>query len=465
MATDHKTRIRALDPRRSFIVQAPAGSGKTEVLTQRFLRLLATVERPESVLAITFTRKATQEMRSRISKRLAEAAAGVVPDKDHERRAVELASEVLRRDHKLGWNLEENPGRLRITTIDGLCVQLLARDPVHGPHWTGVKVLEDAKPLYRDAIRRLFRDIDAIADSQRGEAENARFAQQALVQLLVHFGGDSSRLEILLMEMLDKRSLWKRHLDARHEDLQELLRQRQQRAVDQFRQALGPVTLQEATRLVNRLGFESGAEGDSVQDELLASFRLARLLCTGSLKPRSPRSVSRGLFPDMDESQAPALEALREIYCQWHNESLALEALERMAAWPPLDVALEGESFSDSLLDDARSVLWLALYELDAVIGESGQADFTAVSDAAVESLGSEALPSDVMLAEDRRIDHILMDEFQDTSFSQFRLLTGLISGWQAGDGRTLFLVGDPMQSIYRFREANVGFFSRPDRR
>jgi len=127
---DAEARETALDPARSFIVQAPAGSGKTELLTNRYLALLARVDHPEEVLAITFTRKAAAEMRNRIIRALADAATGVVPDETHKQRMVTLAREALARDAERGWNLLRQPQRLRISTIDALCAGLTRQMPV-----------------------------------------------------------------------------------------------------------------------------------------------------------------------------------------------------------------------------------------------------------------------------------------------------------------------------------------------
>src|SRR6185503_15346213 len=123
MTSDAMARRAALDPRRSFIVQAPAGSGKTELLTQRYLRLLATVESPEQILAITFTRKAAAEMRARILQAL-ESAAGPAPESPHKRSTWELAGAVRAADVQRGWRLMQHPARLRIQTIDALNASL-----------------------------------------------------------------------------------------------------------------------------------------------------------------------------------------------------------------------------------------------------------------------------------------------------------------------------------------------------
>ena len=93
------------------------------------------------------------------------------------------------------------------------------------------------------------------------------------------------------------------------------------------------------------------------------------------------------------------------------------------------------------------------------VFQTQGEADYVEIALRALRALGTADEPTDLALAFDYRLQHILVDEFQDTSFSQLDLLERLTGGWADGDGRTLFCVGDPMQSIYRFRQAEVGLF------
>jgi len=128
---DASVRQEALDPTRSFIVQAPAGSGKTELLTQRFLQLLCyTHKAPEEVVAITFTRKAAGEMRERIISALAMAENDTPPIEPHRQSTWQLAKKVLQRDKELHWQLQNNPNRLRILTIDALAAHITKQIPL-----------------------------------------------------------------------------------------------------------------------------------------------------------------------------------------------------------------------------------------------------------------------------------------------------------------------------------------------
>jgi ATP-dependent helicase/nuclease subunit A len=97
--------------------------------------------------------------------------------------------------------------------------------------------------------------------------------------------------------------------------------------------------------------------------------------------------------------------------------------------------------------------------QLTLTFRDAATVDFTQGTIAALEALGRDDAPSDLLLRLDLRIEHLLIDEFQDTSFVQLALIRQLTAGWQPADGRTLFAVGDPMQSIYRFREAEVRNF------
>ena len=319
MTADARERERALDPSRSFIVEAPAGSGKTGLLVQRYLRLLAVVQRPESIVAMTFTRKAAAEMKERILAALTQAAEGLPAEDDHQKRTCKLAMEALERDRKLGWNLLSDPGRLQIQTIDSLCAMLTRHMPVVSEFGGAGKVIENAGELYRLAARQTLSNLTETS------ADNAELFRR----VALHFDNDTGRIERQIAHMLEVRDQWR----------------------------------------------SLAYGGDS---QLVDDFR--RLL---------------------DEAH----EALRGIF-------------------------------------RARSCV-----------------DFTEVTRAAINALGTPELPTDLLYSLDYRIEHLLVDEFQDTSRAQYDLLKALTEQWSEGDGHTLFLVGDPMQSIYRFREAEVSLF------
>ena len=187
-AWDQKQRMLSLDPDRSFIVQAPAGSGKTELLIQRFLTLLARVDWPEAVVAITFTRKAAAEMRHRIIAAL-QRADGPQPATPHERHTWRLARAAQERNNTLNWRLAEHPARLRIQTIDSLCAMLVRQMPWISRMGAALHPIDDAGYLYDRAARLTVTSLDA-----EGTPANV---SEALSKLLAHLDNHVGRIERL----------------------------------------------------------------------------------------------------------------------------------------------------------------------------------------------------------------------------------------------------------------------------
>jgi len=152
---------------------------------------------------------------------------------------------------------------------------------------------------------------------------------------------------------------------------------------------------------------------------------------------------------------------MRQILEKLQGYPAFLENLAMMRACPPQIYHDEQWVIVNALIQ----LLPVLTAELSLVFQETGKVDFIEITLAALKALGEPDSPTDLALGLDYKIRHILVDEFQDTSLSQFRLIEQLTAGWQLNDGRTLFLVGDPMQSIYRFRQAEVGLFIRAKQR
>jgi len=454
VARDSAARAAALDPGRSLLLQAPAGSGKTTLLSQRFLRLLAEVAAPEQILAVTFTRKAAAEMRTRIVGALhaSESEGG-----RFDATTLALARAALARSRTRGWDVESNPARLRIQTIDGLNRSLAASLPVGAAAGQSLEVTQRDRQLYLDAARR------ALLDAESDPAMQAH-SDRLLRRLDNHW----LRLEGLLADMLARRSHWLRHvagvdaLDLRRR-IEQTLAALVVEALEEARHAM-PVALRReglwlavhAARTSGLPGADAlGARDDLGCDtsDLPAWCAVARLALTEQETLRKTLNARNG-FPARDkDTRDRALAWLGELAAA----PRAIELLAQVLRLPPTQF----EPADAAVLESLIVLLRYAAGQLELLFRDVRRVDYVAIAAAARTALGDEEVGTELTIHQGEQLRHLLVDEFQDTSLDQFELLEALTRDWAPGDGRSLFLVGDPMQSIYQFREAEVGLFLR----
>ncbi|WP_397475327.1 UvrD-helicase domain-containing protein [Pusillimonas sp.] len=450
--TDAAVRLDALDPARSFLIQAPAGSGKTELLTDRILALLATVDRPEEILAITFTRKAASEMHARVLTKL-RAGEGNEPEEPHKKNSWRLARQAMARDKEKQWNLLEYPARLGIRTIDSFSSWLVRVTPWLSTLGGLPGVTEQAAEHYQEAAKATL----AMADDD-----------DRVARLIAHLDVDLRAAQGLIAGMLASRDQWlpllgegsdagrllHNLIQAVEADLTQLaqymppgwshsLAQPLSAAIDALRAADKPCAFDAL------LDWDGAALAPSFA-ELARWQALANALLTQTNTLRRTADKRMGFDPKTPH---------KDSFMQWLNTCEPGEPWVACLARIRNAPAGGYEPEQLAVLGDLIHVLWLATAQLKLRFSEQSEVDFIEISQSALHALGSADHPSELLLKLDASIRHLLVDEFQDTSQSQIRLLTSLTAGWEPGDGRTVFLVGDPMQSIYRFRKAEVGLF------
>jgi ATP-dependent helicase/nuclease subunit A len=467
---DSDARERALDVTRSFLVQAPAGSGKTELLIQRFLALLPRVDRPERIVAMTFTRKAAGEMRVRIARALADARERTVVASPHEARTRALAEAALAQDARCGWQLTSHPARLAVQTIDAFCVGVARQAPLATRLGAAPRFVDDARALYEAAVRR------ALAEADPRDAAWGR--------LLRHLDNDARRAVSVLSSLLARRAPFLRELAAGEGErfraaLEAVLADEIRGELETIARAFPPVLASalpplerhaarhaegttRAAPIAERL-LECAAAG-GVPPATLEAHEQWRALASWLLVANAAefrRKVDRNDgFPPGGAGREGALRA--EQGAAMAGLLAELAAVPGLAAQLDLARRLPPPRYGDdawTLIGALQALLPRLAGELTLAFRDQGALDFVQGTIAAIDALGAADAPTDLLLKLDARIEHLLVDEFQDTSFIQLELLRRLTAGWTQGDGRTLFAVGDPMQSIYRFREAEVRIF------
>ncbi len=463
---DTVQRAEALDVTRSFRVTAPAGSGKTELLIQRFLALLPSVQRPEQVLAITFTRKAAAEMLERVVAALWDARAETPVASPHQQRTRELASAALQHGRSCGWEMPRDIARFNIRTIDGFCSSLARQMPVASGFGGSANAQDDAQALYREAVAGLF----SLVGSRRAEADD-------LDSLLLHFDNNWEQLADLLSAMLGKREQWMEYVEAGRdasgaeqrlistvkmlvgEELEEV-----HSALEPWLSRLYPLFRYAQGNLENDVPSSCPAQ-NAENLELWRALGKTLLTASGGLRKRVDK---RDGFPANSADEKRQKEAFTALLDEIREEAPELPQQLKRLFWLP---SMSGNSESWRLVVHLSRVLPLLYACLLLVFTRRGAVDHTQVAVAALEALGDDDAPTDLALRLDYQIAHILVDEFQDTANLQYRLIERLTRGWpqhnheQPLSPRTLLIVGDGMQSIYGFRNANVGLFHQAGER
>ncbi len=422
-APDQASRDLALDPTRSVIVQAPAGSGKTTLLAQRYINLLARVQRPEEILAITFTKKAAAEMRHRVLESLLGNSEAAIKVKQH--------SEAM------GWDIFTNPNLLKIQTIDSFALEIASQIP--GEHSTrGLSIVENAMAMYQEAAQTLF---------NRLYEDNP--TNTVIAEFLAFLDNDINRATRLISSMLARRDQWLHFVTA--------IASTQPTEQDQVKGILSKAT------------HKIRAEAEEKLRSRLTPLDLERLGvlatlfgCTSSLFDILPRLMTkagslRKRFTAKDGFAEPTY--LKEVNLwlkELYERDLAAD-IEAFVQLPPEHL----EHNQVSLIHLSCVCLSLAVIELDFIFSKAAAIDFTGLLIRAKQALHDHhGNPTDLALYLDYRISHVLIDEFQDTSRSQLELFQAVIRAWQDDANTTFFCVGDPMQSIYKFRDADVAVFT-----
>ncbi|MDQ2994008.1 MAG: UvrD-helicase domain-containing protein, partial [Pseudomonadota bacterium] len=369
-----------------------------------------------------------------------------------------------RQDERFQWNLLRNPNRLRIQTIDSLCAKIARSAPFLSQFGAEPQILTEPSTCYRLAVRNLLHQLGDNSDWQA-----------PLARMLLHLDNDLATVEQLLINMLATRDQWLPHLVGQG-DVDALRVQLERSLANAINDTIDHASMLASTELQNEIAtllchaadnlFATDPDHPIVHaansklhfwraaSELLlvqtGDWRKAVTKANGFLAPSGASGEDKSTRQAMKQRIEALLADLRE----QENLRIVLEEIRFLPA----------QHYNESqwqIIADLLVILPILAAELQLVFRQERGVDFTEVALRARQALGTSDLPSDIALNWDYRLRHLLLDEFQDTSNAQYQLLELLTAGWQQGDGRTLFLVGDPMQSIYRFREAEVGLFLR----
>jgi ATP-dependent helicase/nuclease subunit A len=444
----------ASDPSISAWVSASAGTGKTKVLTDRVLRLLLAGAEPQGILCITYTKAASAEMESRIS---AELAAWVTAEEKALKQALltltgrEPDARLLRRARRLFARVLDAPQRMRIQTIHSFCQSILGRFPLEAgvpPHFTPIDEAT-ARELLAEARSQLFASAGRQASSALGTAVAALAStinDQALYDLIAEIvrqrrafsewfasapQAGAIHAAVGLAQDANEERLLEKHLRYAPQEAQGL-----RRACEALAQGTGKSDRQTQDAL--RAWLEKRIDA--------RSYARAFITLEGKPRERLHTKSTEKHWPQLAE--VLAAEQRRVLACFEDLQSLKIAEMSSHVA----------------VLAGAQLELYHGIKERHGYLDYDDQILYTA------RLLQTPGVAPWVLYKLDGGIDHLLIDEAQDTSPEQWRIVDALAAEFFAGEGarsirRTLFVVGDEKQSIFSFQGAAPATFDAMQRK
>jgi ATP-dependent helicase/nuclease subunit A len=441
---DASARAEASDPTLNVALEASAGTGKTRVLVDRYLRLLEEGSAPRHILAITFTRKAAGEMKTRIL-------------------------EELKQRPSLWREMRTRLFEIHVTTIDAFCLGLLREFPLEAGLDPDVSLLDE---VTNDRLKEEALD-ETLAESRRGRGVDVRF-------LVARFGEGAIRrgLRELLESRLGREEILRRYVDrvippdtslkASLRRFSETLRAafRGTEGIERFLESgPGPETAPgfRAVRFALLRGSDPDRASPADFEEIRSYFLTGENEPRRRLSPLAPKEgfASPAAYERHREAVLALAPGIARAYRQWMREKdfFAVRQIHALyqktaARYAALKRARAGLDFTDVLLE-------------------------------AVELLEKRSEFSQSRFRLESRYHHLLVDEFQDVNEYQWRIIRALVDSWGEGSGLvqeaileeqakgsgtgvlrepTLFLVGDRKQSIYGWRDARVEVMDRAAR-
>ncbi|MTH65229.1 double-strand break repair helicase AddA [Paracoccus shanxieyensis] len=427
--------VRAADPVRSTWLTANAGSGKTRVLTDRVARLLLAGTAPEKILCLTYTKAAATEMQNRLLQRLGKWAMLPEPDlRDELARLGEGSAPDLPAARRLFARAIEAPGGLKVQTIHSFCAGVLRRFPIEAgvPH--GFTELDDRRAalIRAQIIEDMARDdhpaLQDLLTLHSGENLDAFLAG------LRGFDAPADRDAVLAICGLHP-----------GETLPDLLARTFAEGLAVI-PAMIPHLLKSGTN--DQKAAAKLATGNWTAPGVAELAILEGVLLTGA-GAKDPFTAKYDSFPAKALRTGPCAEMLEDLAALM---AAVESARPRRIALAHADRTLALHRFGHA---------FLGLYRAQKSAG--GFLDFDDLIDRTARLLSENSMAQWVLFRLDGGIDHILVDEAQDTSPAQWQVIQRLTDEFTSGDGarggRSLFVVGDPKQSIYSFQGADIAVF------